>query len=101
MGAMLDPWIGPIHFNMWLEVHVRILVGSVSGACKQYEQGRGDPRFNWETFPQLPWGMIENPKMIQTADGNCHLISGWWACLCKPARAAKIAELYKFILCIC
>lgn len=30
------------------------------------------------TFPQLPWGTIENPKYLKTESGSCLLIDGWW-----------------------
>lgn len=29
-------------------------------------------------FPQLPWGTIENPQTIKTADGSLLLIDGWY-----------------------
>lgn len=30
------------------------------------------------TFPQLPWGTLENPKYIKTEAGSELLIDGWW-----------------------
>lgn len=30
------------------------------------------------TFPQLPWGTIENPKFLKTKVGSELLIDGWW-----------------------
>jgi len=41
-----------------------------------------------KTFPQLPWGMIENPTYIQTEHGNRLLTSGWWAFVRKPNYSA-------------
>ena len=29
------------------------------------------------TFPQLPWGTLKNPKYIKTTHGSLLLISGW------------------------
>ncbi|KAF7370547.1 hypothetical protein MSAN_00686900 [Mycena sanguinolenta] len=40
------------------------------------------------TFPQLPWSIIENPTYIQTAHGNRLLTSGWWAYSRKPNYVA-------------
>jgi len=31
------------------------------------------------TFPQLPWGTLENPKVLKTKCGSTLLIDGWWA----------------------
>ena len=39
-----------------------------------------------KTFPQLPWGTLENPSYIQTAHGNRLLTDGWWAYSRKPVR---------------
>eukprot|EP00842_Homolaphlyctis_polyrhiza_P001692 jgi/Hompol1/2523/HPOL_000078-RA len=30
------------------------------------------------TFPQLPWGTLENPSYIKTRHGSLLLTSGWW-----------------------
>ena len=30
------------------------------------------------TFPQLPWGTIHNPKLLKTEAGDPILIDGWW-----------------------
>mmetsp|Transcript_7613 Transcript_7613/g.7480 ORF Transcript_7613/g.7480 Transcript_7613/m.7480 type:complete len:234 (-) Transcript_7613:27-728(-) len=30
------------------------------------------------TFPQLPWGTLENPKYLDTEAGDKLLIDGWW-----------------------
>lgn len=37
-----------------------------------------------KTFPQLPYGTLENPKFIQTKHGNRLLVDGWWAYSRKP-----------------
>jgi len=30
------------------------------------------------SFPQLPWGTLENPTFIKTQHGNLLLTGGWW-----------------------
>ena len=30
------------------------------------------------SFPQLPWGTLENPRYLQTVHGSKLLIDGWW-----------------------
>ena len=30
------------------------------------------------TFPQLPWGTLENPQYLETASGKRLLVDGWW-----------------------
>ena len=39
---------------------------------------RGNLVVRW-TFPQLPWGTLQNPKYIKTEHGSKLLIDGWWA----------------------
>ena len=37
----------------------------------------GSYRYRY-TFPQLPWGTLENPKYLNTEVGSKLLIDGWW-----------------------
>jgi delta24(24(1))-sterol reductase len=30
------------------------------------------------TFPQLPWGVLKNPKFMKTEAGGTLLLDGWW-----------------------
>ena len=30
-----------------------------------------------KTFPQLPWGTIQNPEFIETESGDSILVDGW------------------------
>lgn len=30
------------------------------------------------TFPQLPWGTLENPTFVKTKNGSLLLTAGWW-----------------------
>ncbi|CAE6487015.1 unnamed protein product [Rhizoctonia solani] len=53
---------------------------------KMQMQGTYTPRW---TFPQLPYGTVENPTFIQTAHGNKLLTSGWWGCARKPPTTAN------------
>ncbi|KAI0035299.1 ERG4/ERG24 ergosterol biosynthesis protein [Vararia minispora EC-137] len=50
-------------------------------------QTQGIFKYRW-TFPQLPWGTINNPEYIQTAHGNRLLTSGWWRYSRKPNYVA-------------
>jgi Delta24(24(1))-sterol reductase len=39
--------------------------------------GRGGQIIKRKTFPQLPWGTIENPKTIRSDTGDDLLADGW------------------------
>lgn len=36
------------------------------------------------TFPQVPWQSIENPKTIETDTGDHIMVDGWFAIIRKP-----------------
>jgi len=42
------------------------------------KQIKGGHAKRW-TFPQLPWGTIENPEFIKAKNGGTLLVSGWFA----------------------
>ena len=42
------------------------------------------------TFPQLPWGTLENPRYLDTAAGSKLLIDGWWRHVRKPHYTADV-----------
>jgi len=50
---------------------------SMSQKSRFKMQTQGTFKFR-NTFPQLPWGVVKNPRFIQTAHGNRLLTSGWW-----------------------
>ncbi|CAE7112389.1 unnamed protein product [Rhizoctonia solani] len=52
---------------------------------KMQMQGTYTPRWS---FPQLPYGTVENPTFIETTHGNKLLTSGWWAYARKPNYTA-------------
>ncbi|KAG8717888.1 C-24(28) sterol reductase [Ceratobasidium sp. 394] len=52
------------------------------------------------TFPQLPWGTIENSTYIQTAHGNKLLTSGWWQFARKPNYSASWVQSLTWGLCV-
>ncbi|TDL23613.1 ERG4/ERG24 ergosterol biosynthesis protein [Rickenella mellea] len=60
---------------------------SMSQKSRFKMQTQGTFKFR-KTFPQLPWGTIENPTFIQTAHGNRLLTSGWWTYARKPNYTA-------------
>lgn len=37
-----------------------------------------------KTFPQLPWQVIENPKVLETNAGDRIMVDGWFAIIRKP-----------------
>lgn len=37
-----------------------------------------------KTFPQLPWGVIKNPKTIETDAGDRIMVDGWFGIIRKP-----------------
>ncbi len=53
---------------------------SQKSAFKMQQAGNFKPR---KAFPQLPGGVIENPKFLSTDKGKL-LIDGWWAWSRKP-----------------
>ena len=52
---------------------------------------------NRKTFPQLPWGTLENPSYIQTAHGNRLLIDGWWRYSRKPVSLPSLKPAVQFM----
>ncbi|KAF8524194.1 ergosterol biosynthesis ERG4/ERG24 [Gautieria morchelliformis] len=60
---------------------------SMSQKSRFKMQLQGTYQYRW-TFPQLPWGTVENPTFIQTEHGNRLLTSGWWAYARKPNYSA-------------
>jgi hypothetical protein len=41
------------------------------------------------TFPQLPYGTIHDPKFVVTPTGSKLLVSGWWGYCRKPVRTTR------------
>lgn len=62
-------------------------------------QMQGTFQYRW-TFPQLPWGTLENPQYIQTEHGNRLLVSGWWKYARKPNYSADWIQSLTWGLCI-
>ena len=42
------------------------------------------------TFPQLPWGTLENPRYLDTEAGSKLLVDGWWRYARKPHYTADV-----------
>ncbi|RGB34830.1 ergosterol biosynthesis ERG4/ERG24 [Rhizophagus diaphanus] len=48
------------------------------------------------TFPQLPWGTLENPSYIKTKQGNLILTSGWWGYARKIHYSADLMMAFSW-----
>ncbi|KAI9729224.1 MAG: C-24(28) sterol reductase [Cirrosporium novae-zelandiae] len=48
---------------------------SQKNAFRQQERGGFQPR---KTFPQLPWQVVKNPRIIRTKTGDSLLADGWY-----------------------
>jgi delta24(24(1))-sterol reductase len=51
-----------------------------------------------KTFPQLPWGTLENPRYLKTANGGTLLIDGWWAWARKIHYTGDIVMAFTWAL---
>lgn len=51
-----------------------------------------------KTFPQLPWGTLENPKYQRTECGSLLLIDGWWKYARKIHYTADIVMAFIWAL---
>lgn len=51
---------------------------------RQQERGTMVTR---NTFPQLPWQTVKNPKTLTAADGSKILVDGW--CKCIPLQISR------------
>ena len=52
-----------------------------------------------KTFPQLPWGTLENPEYLRTANGGALLTDGWWRYARKIHYTADILMALTWALC--
>ncbi|MCW2542429.1 MAG: delta(((1)))-sterol reductase [Frankiales bacterium] len=55
---------------------------------RMQERGTGIRR---RTFPQLPWGTLQNPRYLVTESGHTLLIDGWWRYARKIHYTADLA----------
>ena len=53
-------------------------VNSQKNRFRMKRQGVDDAIIRRKTFPQLPWGYIENPKTLRSADGKLELFCDGW-----------------------
>ncbi|KAG8712390.1 C-24(28) sterol reductase [Ceratobasidium sp. 394] len=72
---------------------------SISQKSRSKMQMQGTYESRW-TFPQLSWGMIENPAYIQTAHGNKLLTSGWWQFARKSNYSADWVQSLTWGICV-
>lgn len=54
---------------------------SHKNSFRQMERGQLIER---NTFPQLPWQYVENPRAIETETGDRILVDGWFGIIRKP-----------------
>lgn len=54
---------------------------SQKNAFRQMERGKLLRR---NTFPQLPWQIVENPRAIKTRHGDRIMVDGWFKIVRKP-----------------
>ena len=77
-----NSWIdyGPVGFGVLVVVllaayYVWDTAQSQKNRFRMKLKGTYVPR---NSFPQLPWGTLENPKYLQTECGSALLTDGWW-----------------------
>ncbi|CAI2186161.1 11039_t:CDS:2, partial [Funneliformis geosporum] len=60
---------------------------------RMIKNGAYIPRY---TFPQLPWGTLDNPSYIKTKQGNLLLTGGWWGIARKIHYTADLMMAFSW-----
>jgi delta24(24(1))-sterol reductase len=96
---------GPVvHSPAYLALLFAVLLGAYyvwDTAQSQKNRFRMQERGTYlrrRTFPQLPWGTLENPRYLRTANGGTLLVDGWWAWARKIHYAADVVMAFTWAL---
>lgn len=57
---------------------------SANGQKNSFRQQERGQLIERKAFPQMPWTVIENPRVIETNAGDRILVDGWFAIIRKP-----------------
>lgn len=57
---------------------------SANGQKNAVRLGEKDQIIKRNTFPQVPWQAVKNPKFIETDAGDKIMVDGWFAIVRKP-----------------
>jgi len=68
-------YIGTLFVVLFCAYYVWDTANSQKNRFRMKLKGTYIPRY---TFPQLPWGTLENPTYIKTKEGGYLLTGGWW-----------------------
>lgn len=69
------PYVAALFIALLAAYYVWDTAQSQKNRFRMQQRGTYVPR---KTFPQLPWGTLENPTYIKTKHGNYLLTGGWW-----------------------
>lgn len=58
---------------------------SSNGQKNSFRQQERGQLIKRKTFPQMPWTVIENPRVLETNAGDRILLDGWFAIVRKPS----------------
>ena len=68
--------------------HCTIYLATTNSQKNRFRQQERGTLVSRNTFPQLPWQTVENPKTLTAADGSKILVDGW----CKFMPNIKILQ---------
>ena len=65
---------------------------TANGQKNRYRQQEMGSDLQRDAFPQLPWRIIHNPKVIHTGDGRTILADGWCKCPSSFLSSSSLIE---------